>query len=463
MDYTIEQIKGGVKINLNLNKDEWEKELDKSFQKNKAKYTVAGFRKGHATRKMIENMYGPVFMDDAINSGFYMAYSKALDEHEEIYPVDEPKVDIAGMENGGIQFVAEVTVKPELKLGEYKNLKIDKAEYTVTDEEVDAEINAKKEQQARIVEVTDRKVKDGDILKLDYSGSVDGVKFDGGTAENADLTIGSKTFIPGFEDGLIGAEIGKTTDIKVTFPEDYQAENLKGKEAVFTCTVKTISEKQYPELNDAFAQDVSTFDTFADYKKDVKEKITENKQKRADNEDENNLIKKVAEGSVVEIPDCMIEQQLDYIIEDMSYRIQYMYQGLKFEDYLKYTGSSIEQFRADRRGEAEENVKTRLTLEEIIKAEDIKVSEAELDEEIAKIADNAKKSVKEYKKTIQPQQMRYIENDVLTRKLVEFLKTNNTFVKAAKKATAAKTSTAKAATGETAKKAPAKKATAAKK
>ncbi len=430
MNYSIEEMKGELKINFELSAEEWDAAVNKAYLKSKGKYNIPGFRKGQAPRKMIENMYGfGVFFDEAFNSTFYESYTKALDEHEEIYPVDEPKVDIEKIDDDGVKFNAVVTVKPEVKLGEYKGIKMPKIEYNVTASDVKAELTRMQEQASRRVEVSDRAVKDGDIVKLDYSGSVDGVKFDGGTATDQELVIGSKTFIPGFEDQMIGMNIGETKDINVTFPTEYHAPELAGKEAVFNVTVHGITEKQLPELNDAFAKDVSKFDTLADYKADIKARLTEQNENRAKSENQNAIIEKVAENAEVEIPDCMIERELDYMVQDMEYRLNYMYNGIKLEDYLKYTGSSVKQFRDDRKEEAKKTVKTRLVVESVIKSEGFAVTDEEVDAKLEEMANDVKKELAEYKKTVSEQQINYIKNDLLMKKLIDFLMENNQFEK----------------------------------
>lgn len=430
MNYTIEEKKGEVKINFSLSAKEWDEEVNKAFVKTKHKFNIPGFRKGQAPRKMIEAMYGAgVFFDEAFNSAFYTSYQKALDEHEELYPVDEPKVDIESLDEQGVKFNAVVTVKPEVKLGEYKGIKLEKIEYNVTAGDVKAELNRTREQASRRVEITDRAVKDGDIVKLDYSGSVDGEKFEGGTATDQELVIGSKTFIPGFEEQMIGMSIGETKDLNVTFPQEYHAENLAGKGAVFTVTVKGISEKQLPELDDAFAKDVSKFETLADYKADIKKNLTEQNENRAKIENQNAVIKQVTDNAEVDVPQCMIDRELDYIVQDMQQRLNYMYNGLKFEDYLKYTGSDEQKFRSEKTEEAKNNVKTRLTVEAIIKAENIQATEEDVNEALAKMAETAKKDLEEYKKGVSPEQLNYIKSDVLMKKLLDFLMTNNTFEK----------------------------------
>ncbi len=439
MNYTIEELKGEVKINFSLTAEEWEDSLNKAYLKNKAKFNVPGFRKGHATRKMIEKMYGEgVFFDEAFNQAFYEAYSKALDEHEEIFPVDEPKVDIDDIGKNGVSFHAIVTVKPEVTLGEYKGIKIDKVEYNVTAEDVQAEIDRALKQGARRVEVADRKVENGDIVNLDYSGSVDGVKFDGGTASGQELVIGSGSFIPGFEEQMVGMAIGETKDLTVKFPEQYHAADLAGKDAVFTVTVNKIEAEQLPELNDEFAKNVSKFDTVAEYKADIEKNLKESKERQANMENENAVIEAVTANASVEIPRCMIESQLDYLMQDMEYRLQYMYR-MKLEDYLKYTGGTIEELRKSRETDAERDVKTRLVLEAIVKAENLDVTEDDVTAEITRLCENNGKDVEDYKKHIDAKQLNYMKNDLLTKKLIAFLKENNVFeVKVAEKKTTKK-------------------------
>lgn len=448
MNYTIEKGNGEVKINFALSAKEWDDCIEKAYLKNKSKYSVPGFRKGHVSRKMIEKMYGEgVFFDDAFNDAFYDAYSKALNENEEIFPVDEPKVDIDGVNDDGVAFHATVTVKPEVTLGDYKGIKLDKVEYNVTVDDVQAEIDRARKQAGRRVEVTDRAVENGDIVNLDYSGSADGVKFDGGTAQGQELVIGSGSFIPGFEDGMVGMNVGETKDITVKFPENYHAENLAGKDAVFTVTVNKIEKEELPELNDEFAKEVSKFDTLDEYRADVEKRLTEENTRRADAENENKLVEAIVNNASVEIPSCMIEHQLDHIVEEMRYRLSYMYRGMKLEDYLKYTGGTIEELREARKADAERDVKTRLTLEAIVKAENLDVTDAEVEAEIVRMAQAQGKSADELKKHVDARQTEYIRNDILSKKLLTLLKDANEFVMGAApaKKTAKKTATKKTA------------------
>ncbi len=431
MNYQVEKKEGSVKFTFTVSHDEWESEIEQTYLKTKGKYSVPGFRKGHATRKMIENFYGQsVFFDDAINNCVRKGYSKALDENEDIFPVDEPQVDIAKFDDKELVFTVEVVVKPEVQLGKYTGIKLDKVEYTVKQSDVKAELERARERLSRNEEVSDRALKNGDTANIDYSGSVDGVKFVGGTAEKQDLVIGSKTFIPGFEEQLIGMNVGDSKDITVKFPEEYHAKDLAGKDAVFAVKLNSITVKVLPELNDAFAQEASKFDTLAEYKEDIKKTLTENAKSRAEAENENNLIKAIVDDAKVEIPDAMIETQLDYIVQDFSYRLSYAYRGMKFEDYLKYSGTTMEEFRKDRSEEALNTVKTRLTLEAVIKAANIEVSQEDLEAKVKELADQTKKSVEEVKAS---GQLPYIRNEILMTRTMDFLKENNSFVAKEKK------------------------------
>lgn len=431
MNYQVEKKEGSVKFTFTVSHDEWESEIEQTYLKTKGKYSVPGFRKGHATRKMIENFYGQsVFFDDAINNCVRKGYSKALDENEDIFPVDEPQVDIAKFDDKELVFTVEVVVKPEVQLGKYTGIKLDKVEYTVKQSDVKAELERARERLSRNEEVSDRALKNGDTANIDYSGSVDGVKFVGGTAEKQDLVIGSKTFIPGFEEQLIGMNVGDSKDITVKFPEEYHAKDLAGKDAVFAVKLNSITVKVLPELNDAFAQEASKFDTLAEYKEDIKKTLTENAKSRAEAGNENNLIKAIVDDAKVEIPDAMIETQLDYIVQDFSYRLSYAYRGMKFEDYLKYSGTTMEEFRKDRREEALNTVKTRLTLEAVIKAANIEVSQEDLEAKVKELADQTKKSVEEVKAS---GQLPYIRNEILMTRTMDFLKENNSFVAKEKK------------------------------
>lgn len=430
MNYNVEKQKGAVKINFSLTAAEWDEEINKAYFKTKTKFNIPGFRKGNAPRKVIESMYGKgVFFDDAFNDCFQRVYFEVMQKETDIFPVDEPKVDFSDMDDKKFAFSATVTVKPEVVLGKYKGLEVAKAEVKVSPDEVSAEIDRARERASRNVEVTDRAVKDGDTVKLDYSGSVDGVKFDGGTAENQELVIGSKTFIPGFEEQMVGMTVGENKDLNVMFPEDYHSKELAGKNAVFNVTVHAITFKETPELNDEFVKEVSKFNTVEEYKTDIENKLKEQKERDAERESENALLSAIAENTTVEIPQCMIDSELDYMLKDFEYQLAYMYGGMKIEDYFKYTGLNEKDFKKQRQDGARTNVKTRLALEEIIKQEKIEVSEKDLDEELDKIAANANKDADKYKNEISDRERSYIKSDLLMKKVMEFLKASTVFVK----------------------------------
>lgn len=463
MQYKTEKLKGSVKFDFTVPKDEWEEEINSAYIKTRGKYNISGFRRGHAPRKFIESLYGPtVFFDDAFNSCASKAYGQALKENEDVYPVDEPKVDIKKFGEEAMEFSIEVTVKPEVALGQYKGLTIPAAKYDVTEKDVEADIDRSRQAKSRLVEVTDREAKDGDIVTIDYSGSVDGVKFNGGTAEKQELTLGSHSFIPGFEEQVVGMKIGESKDLNVKFPEDYHAEELKGKDAVFAVTLHGIKFREVPELNDEFVKDTTKFETVKEYRDDVKKRLTENAEKRADNENKNNMIEAIVNNAAVEIPDCMIESELDYMLQEFEYRLSYMYGGMKIDDYFKYTGSSREDFRKDRRAEAEKSVKTRLVVESIIKAEKIEPTAEDIDKRIADIAANTGKTAEEYRAELSDHQMSHVKSDATVEKLMNELCAATVFDTKAKKETA-KSVAVKNAEEKPAKTAAAKPKTAAKK
>ena len=446
MEYKAEKQKGSVKFSVTVPKDEWDGEMNAAYIKNRGKYGIPGFRKGKAPRKMIENAYGPtVFFDDAFNACASKAYSKALAENEDVFPVDEPKVDIEKFDDDGMVFTVAVTVKPEVTLGQYKGLTVKKAEYPVSDKDVDDEIERNRQAKSRLVDVTDRAAKEGDTVNIDYSGSVNGEKFAGGTAEKQDLTLGSHSFIPGFEEQVAGMQIGESKDIRVKFPDDYHAEELKGKDAVFAVTLHGIKVREVPELNDQFVKDTTQFENVADYRADVQKRLRENAARREENENKNNVIEAIVANASVDIPACMVESELDYMLQDFEYRLAYMYGGMKLDDYLRYTGSSREDFKKDRRAEAEKAVKTRLTVEAVIKAEKIEPTEEELAARIEEIAKTSGKTGDEYRKTLSDAQLNHIKSDVTVEKTLNMLVQETTFDKNAEKKEP-KASTAKAAT-----------------
>lgn len=459
MTYSVEkQEKSVVKFTFTLDKEDWEKAINAAYQKDKNKIQIAGFRKGKAPRHMIERMYGKgVFFETAINDSIPACYQQALTENADIEPVAYPEYDVEDISDEGAKIAVYVVVKPEVKLGAYTGLSIEKNVYPVAKADVDAEVENARQRAGRLVDVTDRACAMGDTVVIDYSGSIDGVKFQGGTAEKQNLELGSNMFIPGFEEQVAGMNIGDAKDISVKFPENYGSSDLAGKDAVFAIKLHEIKKKELPALDDEFAKDVSEFDTLTEYKADIKKRLAEANAKRSDAEAENSLIEKIAESSEVEIPDAMIQTAIDEQIQQFEYRL--MYQGMKLDDYLKMIKLTREDLRKEYTEGATRNVKARLVLESIIKAQKIEVTPEDIDAKFEEIAKSANKTLEEYKKTVSDRQVEYIANELIYTKLTDFLKANNTFVDKKPAAKKAPVKTAEKAEGETAEKAPAKKTT----
>lgn len=424
MSLQVEKLeKNMAKLTIEVDVDTFEKAVEKAYQKEKNKISIPGFRKGKVPRQMVEKMYGKeVFFEEAANIVIPDAYDKAVDECEEDI-VSSPKIEVTQIAAGKpFVFTAEVALKPEVKLGKYKGVKIDKIDTAVTDEEIDAEINRERENSARNITVEDRPVKDGDMTTLDFEGFVDGVAFEGGKGENYPLTIGSGAFIPGFEEQLIGAKIGEETEVKVTFPEDYQAEHLQGKEAVFKCTVKEIREKELPELNDEFASDVSEFETLAEYREDVKKNLEEKKAKDAKNAKEDAAVKAAVEASEMEIPEAMLETQQKQMVDEFAQRITM--QGLSMEQYFQFTGTSYQQMVEQMKPQAEERIRARLVLEAVAKAENLEVSDEEYEEELKTMADVYQMELEKVKELMGDREKKSITQDLLVKKAAEFIADN---------------------------------------
>lgn len=424
MSLQVEKLeKNMAKLTIEVDVETFEKAVEKAYQKEKNKISIPGFRKGKVPRQMVEKMYGKeVFFEEAANIVIPDAYDKALDECEEDI-VSSPKIEVTQIAAGKpFVFTAEVALKPEVKLGMYKGVKVDKIETAVTDEEVDAEIEREREKSARNITVEDRPVEDGDMTTLDFEGFVDGVAFEGGKGENYPLTIGSGAFIPGFEEQLVGAKIGEETEVKVTFPEDYQAEHLQGKEAVFQCTVKEIRKKELPELNDEFASDVSEFETLAEYREDVKKNLEEQKKKDAEKEKEDAAVKAAVEDSEMEIPEAMLETQQKRMVEEFAQRITM--QGLSMEQYFQFTGTSYQQMVEQVKPQAEERIRSRLVLEAVAKAEKLEVSDEEYEDELMTMADVYQMELAKVKELMGEREEKEIKQDLLVKKAAEFIANN---------------------------------------
>ena len=418
MSLQVEKLeKNMAKLTIEVSAEDLDKAMEKAYQKQKSRISLPGFRKGKAPRKMIESMYGKgVFMEDAVNSLVPQEYTKALGECD-LEIVSQPEINVTQMEPGkALIFTADVAVKPEVTLGDYKGVEVPKSEITVTDEEVDAEVKKEQDKNARTVAVEDRAAANGDITTIDFEGVVDGVAFEGGKGTDYALTLGSGTFIPGFEDQLVGANTGDHVEVKVTFPEEYQAKELAGKEAVFQCDVKKIETKEVPELDDEFAKDVSEFDTLAEYKEDVKKKLTEKKEKEARTAKENAAVDKAIENAQMDIPELMTKTECRQMMDDFSRRMQQ--QGLSMEQYFQFTGQSMDKMMEDMKPQALKRIQTRLVLEKVAEAENIQPSEEEITEEIQKMADAYKMEADKIREAIGESGLEQMKKDMAVQKAV---------------------------------------------
>ena len=433
MSYTVEKLKNNnLKFDYVVSAEDFGKAVDAVYAKTRGKYNVPGFRKGHAPKKVIEGMYGVgVFFNDAINKLIDDSIDELAHNAEYELVAIENVNDIDMTEDGGVKFSIVMVQKPEVKLGKYKGLDVKKAAVKITDKEVDEHVKGEQEKQARLVDV-EVAAKNGNTVLLDYVGTVDGVAFEGGSANDYELELGSNTFIPGFEEQLVGVKAGEQKDVKVTFPKEYHATELAGKEAVFACTVKAVRVKELPAIDDEFVKEVSEFDTLAEYKADVKEKLTKEAEHKAEHEYEDALVEKVVSASKVEIPEVMIENELEDMLHSMAHQVK-NYFGISFEDYLKYTGSTKEQLKESKKDEAEHSVKTRLVMEAIVKEEKIGMEQKDIDEYLAKLAEANSDTVENIKKTLSQEYMNYILNSIVSEKLMNVLKSDGKAKTAAKK------------------------------
>ena len=417
--------KSTVKFTIKFDAEEWKAAQQNAYLKTRARFAINGFRKGKAPKNVIENVYGKgVFYDEALNTMFAENYPTVVAKAADKYTVvGDPEVTVEKLDDEGVTLVAVAPVKPEVKISNYKGMKIQKFEYTVKDEEVDAEVARVQDRNARKVEVTDRAAQNGDIVNIDFVGTVDGVKFDGGEAEGFDLTLGSGQFIPGFEDQVVGMNIGEKKDVNVTFPENYQAEALKGKPAVFAVTLNKIQGKELPELTDEFIKEATGSETVADYKAKTKERLQAQADRRANDQTENSILDAIAANAEVEIPQAMIEREIDGLVQKFEYQL--MYQGLKLQDYLDFLKITNADFRKNYVEQAEKNVKSQLIISQLIKDEKIEATEEEVDAKVAEQAASVNKTAEEYKKNMDPRQFDYIRNDIIITKLFDMLKANN--------------------------------------
>lgn len=436
MSYTVEKIASNkVKLSFVESAESFDAAMQKAYLKERSKINVPGFRKGKAPRKLIENMYGEaVFYDDAFELVAQPAYEEAI-KAENLQVVDRPEVNIEQIAAGQeLKYTLEVFVKPDVTLGDYKGVAVEKATEKITDEAVDARIQRDVERASTTQDVTDRAVENGDIVNLDYAGTVDGVAFEGGTAQGQSLTIGSGMFIPGFEEQMVGMAIGEERDLSVKFPEQYHAEELAGKDAIFHVKVNGIQTKVLPELDDDFAADVSEYDTFDAYKASIAAELEKNAAEHAEAAVEDALVQKVVDAADCDIPNAMIEDEVTTMLREMEMRM--MYQGIRFEDFLQYTGQTLEQVREGYTPEATNRVKTQLVLEAIAKAEEIAPTDEDTEETIIDQAKRMNREVEEFKASLSEQQKDYLKETAGIKNVIDFLKANAVITEKAEEAKA---------------------------
>ena len=426
MKYTTKAAeKSTMKITMKFDADEWKDALNKAYVKTKGRYSVNGFRKGKAPRNVIEHAYGKgVFFEDALNVLFSENYGTVLDKEEKKFTaVGDPELSVDDLSDDGVTLVAVTPVRPEVKIGSYKGMKIKEFAYNVEDADVDKEIERLLDRNARKTEVSDRPCQNGDTVNIDFVGTIDGVKFDGGEASGFDLTLGSGQFIPGFEDQVVGMNVGESRDVNVRFPENYQAEELKGKDAVFAVKLNSVKGKELPELTDAFIKDATGSETIEEYKAKTKERLQQQADKNSLDATENSILDAISATAEAEIPQPMIEREIDGLVQKFEYQL--MYQGLKLQDYLDFIKTTKEEFRKNYEEQAKKNVLNQLVISQIIKDEKIEATDEEVEAKVAEQAASVDKSAEEYKKGMDPRQYDYIKSDIIITKLFDFLKANN--------------------------------------
>lgn len=425
MNYTKEFLeKDRVKFTVEVSEEEWKNALTKAYEKNKGKFQIEGFRKGKVPRKVIENMYGVgVFFEDALDIILPETYGEIMDKESDLFPVNRPDIDIAAISDSTLKYTATVQLRPTVTLGAYTGIDFEKQSTEVSDEEVEAEIKKDLENAGSWEPIGDRAIENGDKCVIDFSGSVDGVKFEGGTAKDYTIVLGSGSFIPGFEDQMVGMKAGETKVVKVKFPEDYHAENLAGKDAEFEVVLHSATVKNVPALDDETVKDISEFDTVDDYKKSVKDRLVSKKEEEAGYALDQAIIEKVAENAQVDIPECMINDEAEDMVKEFEYRV--MYQGGDPEQFYKMTGQTRENLLNTYKTGAAKNVKLRLVLQEIIKAANITVTDEEVEQDLEKSAEEANISFEEFKKNVTDQHRSYLRSSMLSKKAFEFLRNNN--------------------------------------
>ena len=425
MQYNLEKKENGVfDAKVTIEKEEWNKALNTAYEKNKGKYNIPGFRKGHAPRNIIEKTYGAgAFMNEAIDEVYYLAYTTVLREHEEVRPVDAPKLEINKIDENGVEMVLSIQSVPEFELANYKGLTFTKEKVEVKDEDIEEAIRRELLRASRLVE-TKAPIKNDDYVTLDFDGYVDGKQFQGGKADNYQLQIGSHTFIDTFEDQLVGLNVGDKKDVEVTFPKEYHEASLAGKPAIFKCEIKNVRERIMPKLDEEFVSNSTEFETVEEYRNSIKERLTKEANDRADIELDNDILDKIVDDTVVNLPDVMIEEEFKRQYNGMENQMRY--QGITVEDYAKYINKTVDEIKEDIKKSSARNVKARLVLEKLIKDEKLDIAEADIDNKIAEMAKNVGKDLEEYKKQVNNDMVNHIANELLMKKLLEFLHTNNT-------------------------------------
>ncbi len=424
MQYNLEKKENGVYVaNITIDKDSWNKALNTAYEKNKGKFNIPGFRKGHAPRNIIEKTYGAgAFMNEALDEVYYLSYTQILKEHEEVKPVDAPALDINKIDENGVEMVMTIQCVPEFELAGYKGLTFTREQAKVEDKDIEEAIRRELLRASRLVE-TKEPVKVDDYVTLDFDGYVDGKQFDGGKAENYQLQIGSHSFIDTFEEQLVGLNIGDKKDVEVTFPVEYHEKSLAGKPATFKCVIKNIRSRIMPELNEEFVSNSTEFETVEEYRNSIKERLTKEANDRADIELDNDILDKIIDDTVVNIPNSMVEEEFNRQYRGMENQMRY--QGITVEDYAKYIGKTVDDLKEEIKKGATRNVKARLVLEKLLRTEKIDITEADIDNKIAEMAKNVGKDKEEYKKQVNNDMVNSIANELLMKKLLNFLHENN--------------------------------------